>query len=238
MIQPLLVKDLGHMEYVAALSLQEKLLKLKQHGQLTDTLLMVEHPHVFTIGPGGKIKNLLDPGEVPVHSTSRGGDITYHGPGQLVVYPLVDLKSTLRRKVHTYLRNLEQTLIQTLTGFGISATSRPPWTGVWIGDKKIVSIGIAVRKGVTYHGAALNVNSDLTYFKRIVPCGLPWAGVTSMKRELGREVDLERVKEVFIECFIKQFCYTGLSKLCHEDIPTGSRLKPQEVPTTSASSEF
>ena len=238
MMQPLLVKDLGHMEYVAALSLQEKLLKLKQHGQLADTLLLVEHRHVFTIGPGGKVKNLLDPGEVPVHSTSRGGDITYHGPGQLVVYPLVNLKSTLRRKVHTYLRNLEKTLIHTLTEFGISATRRPPWTGVWIGDKKIASIGIAVRRGVTYHGAALNVNSDLTYFKRIVPCGLPWAEVTSMKRELAREVDLETVKGVFIECFIKQFCYTGLSKLCHEDIPTGLKLKPQEVPTTSASSEF
>ena len=237
-MQPLLIKELGQMEYVAARSLQENLLKQKQNGQLADTLLLVEHPHVFTIGLGGKVKYLLDPGEVPVHSTGRGGDITYHGPGQLVVYPLVDLKSTVRRKVHTYLRNLEKTLIQTLTAYGILATRRPPWTGVWIGNKKIASIGIAVRRGITYHGAALNVNSDLTYFKRIVPCGLPWAEVTSMNQELRREVDLERVKGVFIECFIKRFRYTGLSKLCHEDIPTGSKLKPQEVPTTSVSSEF
>lgn len=237
-MQPLLVKDLGQMEYVAAQSLQENLLKQKQKGQLADTLLLVEHPHVFTIGPGGKVKNLLDPGEVPVHSTGRGGDITYHGPGQLVIYPLVDLKSTLRRKVHAYLFNLEMTLIQTLKKFGISAARRPPWTGVWIENKKIASIGIAVRRGITYHGAALNVNSDLTFFKRIIPCGLPWAEVTSMNRELGDEVDLERVKEKFIKCFIKQFRYTELSKLCHEDIRIGSKSKLQVVPTTSASSEF
>ena len=237
-MQSLLVNDLGQMEYVAARELQENLLKQKQEGQLADALLLVEHPHVFTIGPAGKVGNLLHPGEVPVHSTSRGGDITYHGPGQLVVYPLVDLRSTLRKKVHTYLRNLEKTLIQTLAAFGISATRQPPWTGVWIENKKIASIGIAVRRGITYHGAALNVNSDLTYFKRIIPCGLPWAEITSMNRELGGEVNLERVKETFIECFITQFRYTELGKLCHEDIRIGSKSKPQVVPTTSASSGF
>ncbi len=173
-------------------------------------LLLVEHPHVFTLGLGGAEKNLLAPGTVPCHRIGRGGDITYHGPGQMVAYPLIDLKSRLRRDVHRYLKNLEETLIQTLEAFGISAERRPRCTGVWIGTRKIAAIGIAVRRGITCHGAALNINADLTYFDRIVPCGLPWAQVTSLERELGYEVDLDRVKEVFVDCFTKRFGYSQI----------------------------
>ncbi len=174
------------MEYQAAVALQEKLVVLRQQELAGDTLLFVEHPHVYTLGRGGKAANVLAPKDVPVYRTSRGGDVTYHGPGQLVVYPIIDLRSKLRKDVHRYVRNLEQSAILTLADFGIAAVRRPPYTGIWIDDRKIAAIGVAVRRCVTYHGLALNVNSDLSYFQRIVPCGLAWADVTSMAKELGR----------------------------------------------------
>jgi lipoate-protein ligase B len=150
--------------------------------------------------------------EVPVHRTSRGGDVTYHGPGQLVVYPLVDLRSKLRKDVHRYLRNLETTAIRTLRDFGLEGVRRPPYTGIWIGDKKIAAIGLAVRRGITFHGLALNVNTDLSYFNRIIPCGLAWADVTSMANELGKEQSAERVKNSFLGQFAEIFGYTDVKE--------------------------
>jgi lipoate-protein ligase B len=234
----LLYRDLGRMEYLAALSFQERLVEIKQRRKLADILLVVEHPHVITIGRSGKESNLLFPGEIPVCRTSRGGDVTYHGPGQMVVYPLLDLRSTLRRDVHRYLRGLETTAIQTLGGFGIRGERMPPWTGVWIGKRKIASIGVAVKRGITHHGLALNVNTDLTCFDRIIPCGITWAGITSIEREVGREVAMQHVKDEFLRCFTERFDYTEIRDLCHEDIQTGSKSEPLEIPTTSASSEF
>ena len=119
--------------------------------------------------------------------------MTYHGPGQLVVYPLIDLRSKLRRDVHRYLRNLEMSAIRTLKDFGLEGIRRPPYTGIWVDNRKIAAIGIAVRRCITFHGVALNVNTDLSYFNRIIPCGLSWADVTSMARELGGEQNLVEV---------------------------------------------
>ncbi len=232
----LLVKDLGEVEYLEALALQERLLEAKRREGLPDLLLVVEHPHVFTIGRGGEESNILSPEEVPVHRTSRGGDVTYHGPGQMVVYPLLDLRSKLRKDVHRYLRNIEMTVIRTLQGFGLAAERKPPWTGVWIGERKVASIGVAVRRGITYHGLALNVNTDLSYFRRIVPCGLAWAQATSMRKELGRELPMEEVKKIFLGHFVRKFRYAESKQLCHEDIQTGSKSEPREARTTSASS--
>lgn len=217
----LLVRDLGRREYLSALSYQLSLLKEKQEKRLGDVLLLLEHPHVFTMGPAAKEKNLLFPGDIPVHRTSRGGDVTYHGPGQVVVYPLIDLKSKLRKAVHTYLHNLEKALTDTLDAFGIHAERRPGCTGVWIGIKKIAAIGIAVRRGIVFHGAALNVNPDLAYYDRIVPCGLAWARVTSMERELERAMDPAVVKEVLVRCFARRFGYTEILQSCQEDTPIG-----------------
>jgi len=194
----LLYQDLGQMDYLAAEELQERLLAVKQQTPSPDILLFVEHPHVYTLGRAGKEANVLMPKEVPVYRTSRGGDVTYHGPGQLVVYPLIDLRSKQRSDVHRYLRNLEMTAIRTLSDFGLEATRRPPYTGIWIGDKKIAAIGVAVRRGVTFHGLALNVNTDLSYFRRIVPCGLAWAEVTSMAKELNTEQSLLAIRERFL----------------------------------------
>ncbi len=232
----LLVKDLGGMGYLEALALQERLLEAKRRDGLPDLLLFVEHPHVFTIGRGGEESNVLSAGGVPVHRTSRGGDVTYHGPGQMVVYPLLDLRSKLRKDVHRYLRNIEMTVIRTLESFGLAGERKPPWTGVWVGERKIASIGIAVRRGITYHGVALNVNTDLSYFRRIVPCGLAWAEVTSMQKELGREVPMKEVKKSFLGDFVRKFCYAESKELCHEDIQTGLKSEPREARTISASS--
>lgn len=234
----LLFKDLGKMDYLAARLVQEWLVGRKREEPLPDILLFVEHPHVITIGRGGNELNILNPGEVPVCRTSRGGDATYHGPGQMVVYPIVDLKSTLRKDVHRYLRYLEKAAIRTLKSFGLEAERKPPWTGVWIGKKKIASIGVAVRRAVTYHGLALNVNTELSYFSRIIPCGLEWAEMTSMQRELVREFPMAEVKETFLGCFARQFGYADFKELCHEDIQIGLRSELQGAPTTSGSSEF
>jgi len=234
----LLYRGLGRMEYLAVLALQERLVEMKQRGSLRDILLFVEHPHVYTIGRGGRESNLLSPGEVPVYRTSRGGDVTYHGPGQLVFYPLIDLRSKLRKAVHRYLRHIEGAAIKTLKGLGLNAERNPPWTGVWIGKRKIASIGVAVRRGITYHGLALNVSTDLSYFDRIIPCGLTWAEMTSIQKELGTAPAMEQVREEFLPQFLRQFDYADTRELCREDIRTGLKSGSREAPTTFASSEF
>jgi len=237
-MRTLLLTDLGRMDYLAALSLQERLLELKQQQSFADILLLVEHPHVFTLGRSGKESNVLSPGEIPVLRTSRGGDVTYHGPGQLVAYPILDLNSTLRKDVHRYLRNLELATIDALASFGLVADSKPPWTGVWIENRKIASIGVAVRKRITYHGVALNVNPDLSYFNRIVPCGLSWAEVTSIRKELGREISPEHVKREFVRNFVARFGFEELKELCLEDIPTGLKSERLAAQIISSSNGF
>lgn len=197
------------MEYTEALAVQEKFLEKKTREFHEDVLLLVEHPHVFTMGRRDTARHALALGEVPLVATSRGGDITYHGPGQLVAYPIIDLRSKLRRDVHAYLRKLEGAVIDTLGSFGLDAIRHPPWTGVWIDKSKICAIGIAVRSGITYHGMALNVAPDLAYFGRIIPCGLNWAQVTSMEKELGRSVAMNEVKRTFIDQFCRRFDYTS-----------------------------
>ena len=208
----LVYRNLASIDYLAALALQEELVGSKQRETSADFILFVVHPHVYTVGRGGKLDHVLAPGDIPVHRTSRGGDVTYHGPGQLVVYPILDLRSKLRKDVHRYVRNLEQTAIATLADFGVSSIRRPPYTGIWIGNRKIAAIGVAVRHAVTYHGLALNVNVDLSYFNRIVPCGLSWAGVTSMAKELGSEQSLTEVRERFLHHFAAIFGYTEIRK--------------------------
>lgn len=208
-------KTVANQDYLATIQLQEHLVALKQQDLLGDSLLFVEHPHVYTLGRGGKEANILAAGDIPVHRTSRGGDVTYHGPGQLVVYPIVDLRSKMRKDVHRYVRNLEQSAIQTLADFGIATTRRPPHTGIWIDNRKIAAIGVAVRRCITYHGLALNVNTDLSYFQHIVPCGLAWAEVTSMQRELGVEQRISEVRQRFLHHFAEVFGY-------HEFIEAGA----------------
>ena len=208
----LLYKRLGGMDFAAALAVQEELVARKQREPSSDILLFVEHPHVYTLGRGGDEANVLAPQDVPVYRTNRGGDVTYHGPGQLVVYPIIDLRSKLRKDVHRYVRNFELSALRTLKDFGLLATRRPPFTGIWIGDRKIAAIGIAVRRCITFHGLALNVNTDLAYFNRIIPCGLAWADVTSMAQEKGAEQNSSKVRDRFLINFAEIFGYSEIEE--------------------------
>jgi lipoate-protein ligase B len=225
----LFYQDLGRLDFMAALSWQEQLIELKQRQGVADILLFVEHPHLYTIGRGGNLDNVLAARDLPVYRTSRGGDVTYHGPGQLVVYPIIDLRSKLRRDVHRYVRNLEMTAIETLKGFGLEAMRRPPYTGIWIDNRKLAAIGIAVRRGITFHGLALNVNTDLSYFNRIIPCGLSWADVTSMAKELGKQQSIEQVKHKFLNCFAEVFRYSTIEDFSISEFQARQKAASYEV---------
>src|SRR5262249_48277250 len=158
--------DLGLMEYSQALAVQEDLVQRHGRGEGGDTLLLLEHPPVFTLGRGGNEKNVRTPRHVPVYRVSRGGDVTFHGPGQLVGYPILDLHNH-GRDVHAYLRLLEAVLIAVIAEYGISAHRKDGLTGVWVGERKIASIGVGVRRWIAFHGFALNVDPDLSYFTDI-----------------------------------------------------------------------
>lgn len=188
----LVVQDLGRRDYSDVLELQRSLCRRRIAGNITeDLLLLVEHQPVITLGRGTRAESLLQsPAElkrrgVPVFEVERGGDVTFHGPGQLVGYPILDLRQH-REDLHWYLRRLEAALIGGLGRMGIEAGPNPGLTGVWTGGRKIASIGIHVKQWVTFHGFALNVNTELSYFDLIVPCGIPGVVMTSVARELGR----------------------------------------------------
>ena len=196
------------MDYGAALELQQRLVAERKQGLIADQLLLLEHPHVITLGRNGRMENLLAGDEVlrragiSFYPTDRGGDVTYHGPGQLVGYPIVDLREW-SRDVGAYVRALEQAIIDTLADFGIAAGRIPKLTGVWVGEQKIAAIGVHISRWVTSHGFALNVTTDLSYFQYIVPCGLT-KPVTSMAR-LGAAVDLQEVSRSLAEHFGRVF---------------------------------
>jgi lipoate-protein ligase B len=185
------VVDLGTLSYRDAWARQLALVEARQKGDAPDTLLLVEHDHVYTLGRRREAEaNVLDAGDVEVIGIERGGDVTYHGPGQLVAYPIVLLREgTAERDLHKYLRNLEEAVIATCTAFGIAADREPGKTGVWmstpLGRKKLCSMGIACRKWVTFHGLALNVTTDLAYFRRINPCGFESSVMTTMAEQIG-----------------------------------------------------
>jgi len=184
--------NLGLRDYVEIWNLQRKLVELRTKKAIPDTLILVEHPHVFTVGKAVTDEVPNEIGGVPVIRIERGGHWTYHGPGQLVGYPILDIDAR-QRDIHGFLRNIEETLIEALAKFSIQA-GRGEQTGVWVGPKKIASIGAAIRNWTSFHGFALNVNTDLQYFHMISPCGFPGSTMTSMQAFLGRKIDLAAVK--------------------------------------------
>ncbi len=194
----------GLVDYTAALAWQQTLVAQRIAAEIPDSLVLLEHPPVFTLGRGGDERYLLNPGQVPVHRVGRGGEVTFHGPGQLVGYPILDLNRH-GKDVHRYLRLLEDVLIATLAKWGIAATRRDGLTGVWAGTGKIASIGIGVRRWVTFHGFALNVHTDLSYFSVIVPCGLPEVRMTSMQELLQEEIPLDTVQSTLVRSFARIF---------------------------------
>ncbi|SFJ29608.1 lipoyl(octanoyl) transferase LipB [Thermoflavimicrobium dichotomicum] len=211
-----IVQKLGLVSYQEAWDLQKKWVQRIDQEHLPDQLLLLEHPHTVTLGRGAHQQNLLlSPHQyqaqgIEVVEIDRGGDVTYHGPGQLVGYPLFYLgeKGNDARK---YLRDLEEAMIQALKHWGIEAGRKEAYTGVWVEDRKIAAIGVKFNRGrkrrgyITSHGFALNVNTDLRYFQTIIPCGITEYGVTSLEQILGRKVDMDEVMEQIVKGFEKVF---------------------------------
>ena len=218
------LRELGRIRYGDALALQRELVDLRKQGLVPDQLLFLEHPHVITMGRNGHMENLLAGDEVlrrsgiEFYPTDRGGDVTYHGPGQLVGYPIVDLRDW-KRDVGAYVRAIEQVLIDTLADFGIAAGRIPKLTGVWVDGRKIAAIGVHLSRWVSSHGFALNVTTDLSYFQYIVPCGLT-RPVTSMAA-LGVPATLAQVQPVLAGHFGRVFD-------CQLTMGTAACLSPAE----------
>jgi lipoyl(octanoyl) transferase len=207
------VTDLGaDQEYGEVLVLQERLHARRISGEITDTLLLLEHSPVYTLGRSAETANLLMSDEalrsagIAKFETRRGGDVTYHGPGQLVGYPIIHLAEK-GLKVLEFVEGIEEALMRAASGFGVAAGRDRRNRGVWIGDDKLAALGIMVSRQVTMHGFALNVNTDLNLYRGIVPCGLRGAGVTSLARALGRDVDMQDVKTSVAEAFRDVFGY-------------------------------
>jgi lipoyl(octanoyl) transferase len=182
--------DLGSMEYGEALAVQREMAAMRARNEIPDSLILVEHPHVITLGRKTSPAN-FKPQDIPVFEVERGGDATYHGPGQLVGYPIVMLSD---HDVRRHVRNIEETIIRAVQGWGIRGERVESHPGIWVGGSKLASIGVAVADWVTYHGFALNVNTDLRYFELIRPCGLDPSTMTSMMKLAGRRVPFDEVK--------------------------------------------
>jgi lipoyl(octanoyl) transferase len=200
---------LDALRYNEGVTLQEAYSKAVATGETNEKLILLQHPHVITLGRGYHRENLLFSKEwllqngIDVEESGRGGDVTYHGPGQIVGYPILDISD--EPDLHLYLRNLEELMIRCVADFGIVAHREPGMTGAWVEREKIGAIGVRVSRWVTSHGFALNVNTDLKYFEYIVPCGIKQYGVTSLKKLLGREVDLKKVQDSLIHHFKQIF---------------------------------
>lgn len=221
MMRELTYSDLGKIDYKEAWDLQYEILKLRLTRKINDVLLLLEHPHTYTLGKTADIKNLisdeaeLNKNEISVFNIDRGGDITYHGPGQVVGYPIIDL-SEWQKDTHKYLRALEEVIIKTLSNYGIIGSRNSDYTGVWIDNRKIAAIGIKVSRWITMHGFAFNVNTDLSRFNGIIPCGIKDKEVTSLKNEIGSSIEVEEVKLILLNAFREVFNYDLVEK--EEDI--------------------
>ena len=211
-MRELAVRRLGTVTYADGLALQQTLVEDRRADRIPDTLVLLEHPHVLTLGVKRDAArahvvaspDVLQARGVDVYEAGRGGDITYHGPGQLVAYPILDLRPD-RQDVHRYVRDLEEVMIRLSAGYGLAAGRIAGLSGTWIGDRKIGAVGIRISRWITSHGIAFNVTTDLSYFDLIVPCGIADKSVTSLARELGREVAMSEVEDRFAKRFAEVF---------------------------------
>jgi lipoyl(octanoyl) transferase len=210
-MRPLQVRRLGLVPYADGLELQRRLVEERKADRIPDTLLLLQHPHVLTIGvkKDGRAHILASPDRlaslgVDVFETGRGGDVTYHGPGQLVGYPIFDLNPD-RRDVHLYVRDLEEVMIRVCADYGLMAGRVKGLSGAWMDDEKIGAIGVRISRWVTSHGFAFNVTTDIDFFNLIVPCGIADKGVTSLASKLGRTVHLDEVEDRFVAHFSSVF---------------------------------
>ena len=210
-MRPLSVRRLGLVPYAEGLELQRALVEDRKADRIPDTLLLLQHPHVVTIGvkKDGRQHIIASPDQlaargVEVFETGRGGDVTYHGPGQLVGYPIVDLNPD-RRDVHKYVRDLEEVMIRVCAGYGLTADRVKGFSGAWIGEEKIGAIGVRISRWITSHGFAFNVNTTLDHFNFIVPCGITDRGVTSLQKLLGSSVAMDEVEDAVEASFREVF---------------------------------
>ncbi len=215
--------DLEIVDYQEAWDLQKEIFNQRLEGKIEDTFLLLEHPNTYTLGKTANRNNLkgneefLKSNKISVYDIDRGGDITYHGPGQIVGYPIIDLNSWYK-DTHKYLRALEEVIIKTCEDYEIFCERNPQHTGVWINDKKIAAIGIKVSRWITMHGFAFNVNTDLNLFNGIVPCGIKDKSVTSLKAELSRSVDIDEVKDRLVKNFVEIFNYDTCIKKAKSEL--------------------
>ncbi|MGE5813946.1 MAG: lipoyl(octanoyl) transferase LipB [Acidobacteriota bacterium] len=206
------VRRLGRVSYADGLLLQQKLVEERRRGDIPDQLLLLEHPPVITLGV--KVRNdrthvLATPARlaelgVELHETGRGGDVTYHGPGQVVGYPILDLRPD-RCDVHAYVRDLEEVMIRAARTFGVEAGRVAGLTGIWVGPEKLAAIGVRISRWITSHGFAFNVNTDLSHFNLIVPCGITDRGVTSLQKLLGRPIAMAEVEDALADACLDVF---------------------------------
>ena len=210
--------NLGITDYKEAWDLQRLIFNQVVSGESLDTFVLLEHPNTYTLGKIADKKNLigsskyLGENNISVYEIDRGGDITYHGPGQIVGYPIINLENW-KKDTHKYLRALEEVIILTCKNYGLDAIRNPKYTGVWIGDKKIAAIGIKISRWVTMHGFAFNVNTDLSLYNGIVPCGIKDKEVTSLQKGLNREINISEVKVALLENFKLVFNYESVKEI-------------------------
>jgi len=215
--------DLNLIDYKEAWDIQKSAFELRHNKKLQDILFLLEHPHTYTLGKTADKNNLigsddyLSRNKISVYEIDRGGDITYHGPGQIVGYPILDLNEW-QNDTHKYLRALEEVIIRTCGYFNITGTRVPKYTGVWIENRKIAAIGIKISRWITMHGFAFNINTDLSIFSGIIPCGITDKEVTSLKKETGREIDIQNVKSLLVKNFKEVFSYDVLTSFPKENL--------------------
>lgn len=215
--------DLGFINYKEAWDLQRETFELRVKNKIPDVIYLLEHPNTYTLGKTADHSNLIGSEEylinnkISVYDIDRGGDITYHGPGQLVGYPIISL-TDWKQDTHKYLRALEEAIIQTCAEYGIIGKREPEYTGVWVEDRKIAAIGIKVSRWITMHGFAFNINTDLSFFSGIIPCGIADKDVTSIKRERNQDISMAEVKTKTINKFADIFGYPDIKQVTKEDI--------------------
>lgn len=223
-MRELIYCDLGLIDYKEAWDLQKEIVELRHNKKIPDVLFLLEHPHTYTLGKVADKKNLIGSDEyltknkISIYDIDRGGDITYHGPGQIVGYPIIDLNEW-QKDTHKYLRALEETIIRTCSTYDLTGTRDPKYTGVWIENRKVAAIGIKVSRWITMHGFAFNVNTDLSLFSGIIPCGISDKEVTSLQKEKGEQINLTEVKNLLLKNFKEIFGYETVTNIQKDDLP-------------------